>query len=444
MGTFLPLQKEREFVNAADSTVASPPAARVAWWRVLSWQMYDFADTIYSMNVYTIYFGWYLASAFGLTSTSFGWALTIANVLVAFSSPLLGAMSDASQRRLPFLRFFAVATAVTTALIGFSNSYVWAVALFALSYFAYNSAGNFYQALLPGLCNEKNVSRVSGIGVGLGYVGSIFGVVIMLLLIKGPEQYRLAFPISAALFFLIALPCLTLVPDFAPATRKVKLDLGAAYRRVADTLSHARSFPGLFRFLVADFIYENAIAAVIGFMAVYSKTVVGFTDGDVQMFLIFSTVFAVIMGFAFGPLVDKIGPKKSVLITLGIWLVTLPLVSMVSTPGQLRLLGPLAGIGLAAVWVSSRTFLVALAPVAKSGEFFGLYSLSGKAAGVVGVAVWTLVLQVLVGRIGEVGALRSAVWVMWLFIIVGLFLVAGLPNVRPSRANILDRSQAQE
>jgi UMF1 family MFS transporter len=403
--------------------------------------MYDFADTIYSMNVYSIYFGWYLASAFGKNSTDFGWALTIANVLVALTSPLLGAMSDASQRRLPFLRFFAVATAITTALIGFTSSYVWAVVCFVLSYFAYNSAGNFYQALLPGLCNETNVSKVSGIGVGLGYVGSIFGVVSMLLLIKGPEQYWLVFPSSAALFLLFALPGLTVVPDFAPPTQRVKFDLRAAYRRVAETLTHARSFPGLFRFLIADFIYENAIAAVIGFMAVYSKTVVGFTDGDVQIFLIFSTVFAVIMGFAFGPVVDKIGPKKSVLITLGIWLVTLPAVSLATTAGQMRLLGPLAGIGLAAVWVSSRTFLVALAPVAKSGEFFGLYSLSGKAAGVVGVAVWTLVLQLLTSRTGEVTALRSAVWVMWLFIILGLVMVAGLPNVRPSKANVLDRSK---
>lgn len=404
--------------------------------------MYDFADTIYSMNVYTLYFGLFLATAFNRDATSFGWALTVANLLVAVISPLLGAMSDASQRRLPFLRFFAVGTAITTALIGFSTSYVTAVLLFVLSYTCYSAAGNFYQALLPGLGNEKNVSKVSGIGVALGYVGSIAGIGAMMLVVKGPAQYVLVFPISAALYLLFALPGLTAVPDFAPPSRKVVFDIRDAYRRLADTAANARRYPGLVRFLVADFIYENAINAVIGFMTIYATKVVGFSDSDLQSFFIFSTVFAVIFGFAFGPIVDKIGPKKSVLITLCIWLVTFPLVTLASTPAQLTYVGPLAGIGLAAVWISSRTYLIALAPVEKSGEFFGLYSLSGKSAGVVGVGIWTLVLWLLSDRFSEVIALKSAVWVMWGFIVIGIAMVVTLPNVRPSRANVLDRAQA--
>ena len=404
--------------------------------------MYDFADTIYSMNVYTMYFGLFLAASFGRDATAFGWALTVANLVVAVISPLLGAMSDASQRRLPFLRFFAVGTAVATALIGFSNSYVTAVLLFILSYICYSAAGNFYQALLPGLCNEQNVSKVSGIGVALGYVGSIAGIASMMFVVKGPAQYALVFPISAALYLLFALPGLTAVPDFAPPSQKVVFDIGAAYRRLSDTVAHARRYPGLFRFLIADFIYENAVNAVIGFMTIYAKKVVGFADSDLQSFFIFSTVFAVIFGFAFGPIVDKIGPKKSVLITLCIWLVTFPLVTFATTPAQLTYVGPLAGIGLAAVWISSRTYLIALAPVEKSGEFFGLYSLSGKSAGVVGVGVWTLVLWLLTDRVGEIPALKSAVWVMWVFILIGIALVWTLPNVRPTRANILDRSKA--
>jgi len=402
--------------------------------------MYDFADTIYSMNVNSLYFGLFLMAVFGKDSEDFGWALVVANLVVAGISPLLGAMSDASQRRLPFLRFFAVLTAITTAMIGFSSSYTWAVFWFVISFIGYNTAANFYQALLPGLSNERNVSRVSGIGVALGYVGSIFGILAARAVIAGESQYYLAFPLSAVLFFLIALPCLTVVPDFAPATRKVKFDIVAAYRRVADTLTHARQYPGLFRFLVADFIYENAIQTVIGFMAVYAKIVVGFGEGDLQNFLIFSTVFAVIMGFVFGPVVDKWGPKPSVLITLVVWLITLPLVTFAKTPSQLLVAGPLAGIGLAMVWTSSRTYLIALAPVQKSGEFFGLYALSGKSAGVLGLLVWTLTLRYLKGPVGEIQALKTAVWVMWGFIVIGILMVLTLPHVRPTKANMLDRS----
>ncbi|HWI64215.1 MAG TPA: MFS transporter [Symbiobacteriaceae bacterium] len=424
-------------MNAA---VSSSSGNRVAWWRILSWQMYDFADTIYSMNVSSLYFSLFIASAFAKDSTDYGWALVIANLLVAVTSPLLGAMSDVTQRRLPFLRLFAILTAASTALIGIAPSYGWAVLLFAISYVAYNTAGNFYQALLPGLATPETISRVSGIGVGLGYVGSIFGVGSMLLLIHGEAMYPLAFPITAVLFLVIALPCLTVVPDFAPPTVKVKFDVAGAYRRVAHTIANARKYPGLWRFLVADFIYENAVAAVIGFMTPFSKTVAGLTDTQVQLFLMGATVFAVIMGMYFGRVVDRIGPKKSVLIMLAIWLVTLPLITLASSPMQLFPLGALAGVGLAAVWISSRTYLIALAPVEKSGEFFGLYSLSGKSAGVVGIFAWTLTVKLMQPGVGEAWALKSAVWVMWLFMVIGLWLVLGLPNVRPTKANVLDRS----
>ncbi|MDF2628141.1 MAG: hypothetical protein K0R39_1972 [Symbiobacteriaceae bacterium] len=402
--------------------------------------MYDFADTIYSMNVTSVYFAAFILAFFGKDSNAYGWAIFTANLAVAVTSPLLGAMSDVSQRRLPYLRIFAIITAASTALIGYAPSYAWAVALFTISLIAYNSAGNFYQALLPGLATPETISRVSGIGVGLGYIGSIFGLGSMLLLIKGESQYPLAFLITAALFFVIALPCLIVVPDFAPASVKARFDIVGAYRRVKNTILNARQFPGLFRFLIADFLYENAVASVIFFMAPFAKAVVGMSDSGVQLFLIGATVFAVIIGMIFGQVVDRIGPKKSVLIMLGIWLVTLPLVTLVRTPMQLFPLAALAGAGLATVWISSRTYLIALTPVEKSGEFFGLYSLSGKSAGVIGILAWNLTDGFLRPGHGEVIALKGAVWVMWLFVVVGLVLVLGLPDVRPTKANVLDRS----
>jgi UMF1 family MFS transporter len=418
----------------------NPAQTTIPWWRILSWQLYDFADTIYSMNVYTLYFGVFIAAAFSRSATDFGWALTLANLIVAGTAPILGAMSDASRRRLPFLRLFALITALGTLFIGYAPSYTLALFLFVLSYIGYNSAATFYQALLPGLVTEQNVSKVSGWGVALGYVGSIAGVLTMLLIVKGPADYPKAFTASALLYALFALPCLFLVPDFAPATQRLRFDLRQAYGRMAETFTRAREYPGLFRFLITDFLYENAISAVIGFMAVYAKKVVGFADADMQSFFLFSTAFAVVFGFLFGPIVDRIGPKRAVIITLLLWLAIFPAVTLAATPLHLTFVGPFAGIGLAAVWISSRTYLVALAPVEKSGEFFGLYSLSGKSAGVLGTLIWTLVLWALSDRIGEVGALRSAVWVMWAFVGIALISVLRLPDIRPSKANILDRS----
>lgn len=406
---------------------------------ILSWQLYDFADTIYSMNVYTRYFGLFLAAHFAQGATAFGWALTGANLLVALSSPLLGALSDASQRRLPFLRAFVLLTAGSTAIIGLAPNYIGAILLFTLSYIGYQSASTFYQALLPGITTPQNLSRVSGGGVAVGYIGTIAGVAATSLFIHSEADYELAFPVSAVLYLLAALPCLLWVPDFAPATERLRLDLRVAYHRTMETFRNARSYPGLFGFLVTDFLYENAVAASTSFMAIYATKVIGFGEADLSLFVIFSTVFAVIWSFIYGPIVDRIGPKRGTLIALCFWLVAMPAVVLSRTPEQLRLVGPLVGVALASVWIGSRSYLVALAPVQKSGEFFGLYSLSGKSAGVLGTGVWTLVLWLLTERIGEALAMKAAVWVMWSFIVIGIIGVLRLPDRRPTAANVLER-----
>jgi UMF1 family MFS transporter len=414
-------------------------ASQVAWWRILSWQFYDFADTIYSMNVHTLYFALFITAAFGQSPQSFILVITFANLLVAVSSPVMGALSDLSRQRLPFLRFFAIGTALSTALIGFSDSYTVAVALYTISYLCYAFAGNFYQALLPGLCTAENVSRVSGNGVALGYAGALFGLSVMLFLPLG-VNFTNVFPYSALLFLLFALPCLYWVPDFAPAAQPLRMNVQKAYTRVLETIQHARHYPGLFRFLVADFMYENAVNAVIALMAVYTKTVFGFTDDQTIKFFLVTIPAAILFGLIFGRIVDRVGPKPAVIGTLLLWLITFPLVIFAQSVAHIYGVGFLAGIGLSATWISSRTYLIALAPVAKSGEFFGLYALSGKSAGVAGSGAVALTLMLFSDRIGDAGALRAAIWVLWAFVLIGFFMVLALPSARPSRENILDRS----
>jgi len=89
---------------------------------------------------------------------------------------------------------------------------------------------------------------------------------------------------------------------------------------------------------------------------------------------------------------------------------------------------PLAGIGLAGAWSSSRVLLTALTPVEKSGEFWGLYNLSGRTASVLGDATWTLALTLL----GEdVFGYQVAIVALAIYVLLGAVLIATLPDVRP-------------
>lgn len=422
-------------VNLADAPTVSLARPKPRWYQIFSWQMYDFADTIVSMNVNSRYFGLWvtqvmLAPAYVYTNT-----LAATMLVVALVSPILGAMSDAHQKRLPFLRFFALACALFTALIGFTGSLYIALFFYMLSNFSYNAAGGFYNALLPGLSTEKNVSTVSGIGVALGYVGAVAGI--LLVAPFASDNPQAAFLPTAVLFLLFAIPCLTLVPDFSrERTGRIRLNWREAYGQVADTFRSSRDYPGLFLFLIADFIYENAVAAVIALMGIYASVVVGFKDTDLDFFLIFATLFAIAGSFVYGPITDKIGPKRAVQIMLILWMVTLLGIIFFSSKSAFMVLGPLVGICLGATWISSRTYLVALSPVRKSGQFFGLYSLSGKSAGSIGPLVWGLVYALFRSQ-GEVAALKAAVFSLVGFIVIGFILIWKVPDVRPTKANIL-------
>jgi MFS transporter, UMF1 family len=217
----------------------------------------------------------------------------------------------------------------------------------------------------------------------------------------------------ALIYLAFAFPAMYLAPDF-PSKKHPKMDVVAAYRRMRQTFREARHYRYLFRFLVADFLYENSVASVITLMGLYSRNVMGFEAS--QLAALFGPAIVVAMlsaWFVFGPLVRVIGPKNAILLDLLVWLILFAMVLIIG-PGAVLDLGPLqigakaqftitvaplAGIGLAGVWSSSRVLLTALTPAEKSGEFWGLYNLSGRTASVLGDAIWTLALTLLGERV---------------------------------------------
>src|SRR5215212_4642123 len=82
-----------------------------------SWALYDFANTIFSMNVASLYFTVWLINDLGVSNTQNAVANSIASALVFLSVPFLGALSDARRRRKPWVVGFTVISCAAVALI---------------------------------------------------------------------------------------------------------------------------------------------------------------------------------------------------------------------------------------------------------------------------------------------------------------------------------------
>ena len=148
----------------------------------------------------------------------------------------------------------------------------------------------------------------------------------------------------------------------------------------------------------------------------------------VRDLLLFSTVFAVVGSAASGFATDRIGPKRTLLAILSLWLVSIALAAAAPAPWTLFLAGPLVGIALGGTWTVSRVMLVALSPPEKVGEFFGLFSLAGRFSAVLGPALTAGLLLVL-GR--GPAAYRISIGSLALIMALGIFFLSRVPDVRP-------------
>jgi UMF1 family MFS transporter len=170
---------------------------------------------------------------------------------------------------------------------------------------------------------------------------------------------------------------------------------------------------------LSKFLYEEAIATVIIFMAVYASSVWGFSDSELTPFFVLSTVSAVIGSWAIGLLTDRLGPKRTLEAVLVGWLVCLTAVALIQRGFLSWLLGSAVGICLGGTWTAARPLLVGLVSEEELAEYFGLYAMTGKAAAILGPMVWAGVLWAAAGW-PEPQRYRLAVGALAFILAVGL------------------------
>ncbi len=393
---------------------------------IFGWSMYDFANTIFAMNIISLYFALWVTVDMKGEDILYSWALSGSMLLAALSSPILGTISDRLGRRMPFLMFFTLICCIFTASIGLINRLVFGLLFFAIANFCYQTAAIFYNALLPQISAKGQIGRVSGYGVSLGYCGTIAGLLLVRPFVLSYGR-QAAFIPTAILFFLFSLPCFLFVKD-RPVGRidKFEIRIIESFRKVKETFIHIREYPGLFDFLIAVFIALNAINTLMIFMSIYTKKVIGFADSEIIIFYIVSTVFAILSSFVTGFITDRFGSKRILSIVLGLWCISILLASISFSKAVFWIVGPLIGICLGATWTSARVLLVDLSPPQMVGEVFGFYGLVGKSASIIGPLIWGLCVWAF--KFMGVSKYRLAMLTLLLFLGLGLIMLQKVPN----------------
>ncbi len=411
-----------------------PPAGG---FEIASWVMFDLATTVFSYVVLTRYFNEWIVIELNQPDYLIGLlALAVALALVV-ALPFFGALADRAGRHKPLLAVFTLASVAGTAVLGVVDSVGLALVVAAVAIFAFNSAEAQYHPLLGSVAGSRWQSFVSGLGIAVGYAGTLIAVALLGSLVQGGNQG--AFMPAAGLYLAFAMPCLLFVRDRRPRLQGNEAGHGVvgvareAMRDLVASLRRARGHPHG-RLLVARFLYVDAIATVIAFMTVYARRTGDFASRDIDVLLFISTAFAIVGAVAAGIAVSRVGPRPILLGTIFTVAGALVVTGVSGSSTLLWVAGPVVGAALGIVAATDRVFMLRLVPVERRGDGFGLYALIGRVSNGFGpLVLWAVpvyVLSQLLAVTGEFGASRVSVCLLAAAALLGAFVLRPLPNPR--------------
>ncbi len=435
--------------------------ARERW----SWSLYDFANTIFSMNIVTLYFSVWIARDLAAGTGPYAIASSISSVLVAVSIPVFGLISDQRRRRKPWVVGLTLVCVAATAMLGVVGGHATAhdgsllliLAIFVAANYAYQGALPFYNAMMTELVPAGEQGRLSGYGTAIGYVGSIVGMLLIVPFVAGATPlgpvgprvmgllHRIPFTagggraatfVPTALAFLIfSLPLFLWCRDHIPVPKaeRTKLALVAPFRELVRSVSDSRRHPGLLRFILTSYFYQDAIGTVISFMAIYAVTVMKFPDGTETTLFIVLTVPSIIGAAIIGRLSDRYGPKRTLMGVLLGWSVLLLAMVVIRGHTAFWVLGGALGLLFGGIWTVERPMLLTLVPDADAGRYFGLLVLSARAASIVGPLIWALIVDVVFGGGHQDLSFRVAMGVLAVFMALAAWLLVGVPDRHAER-----------
>jgi UMF1 family MFS transporter len=424
--------------------------------------MYDWAlsalQTVITTAIFPIFFVRVAAAHLpGSGGTQlYARANTIALLIVAIVSPLLGAIADYKGNKKRFLAFFTIVGAGGAAAMFFIDrgEVGLASSLFIIALIGGSGCLVFYEALLPHIASPNEMDRVSTAGYAIGYLGGGLLATLNLLWIQKPEWFglphgpdlstsaatlpvRLSFVSVAIWWILFSIPLFRRVPE---PPRKLESDEQAAVNairaagvRIVETLRELGRYRNAALMLLAFLLYNDGVQTIIKMSAAYG-TEIGIGQGSLIAAFILVQFVGVPCAFAFGWIASKIGAKPAVFAGLLVYVVITVLGYFMRTATDFFVLAFLVGTVQGGTQALSRSLFASMIPPHKSGEFFGFYSIFEKFAGIIGPLLFDLTIM-------ATGESRNAILSVIVFFIVGagvLYFVdieAGQAEARAAEVN---------
>jgi UMF1 family MFS transporter len=400
---------------------------------VISWTLFDFANSSYSAVIASVIFPVYYANLIvgnetGLGDLWWGRVVSISMATVAISSPFLGGIADYGGIRKRFLFLYTVLSigAISGLPILHKGMVIEGFALATMANIGMEGGLVFYNSFLPRIAPREYQGRVSAWGFGVGYAGSIVSLLFAIPLVRG-NQFEMTWLMVATFFALCSAPAFIFLPGDTKSELSI-VDAGIrGLRFTMKTLKEIWVKREMRKFLISYLIYEDGVNTVIVFSSIFAATTLGFRPQElIALYLVVQTA-ALLGAFGMAKSIDFLGPKKVVMFSLFLWTSVATIAFFVQTKAQFCALASIAGLGLGTVQAATRALFTQFIPEQREAEYFGVYSLVGKSSAIVGPLIFGLISS-------SFGSQRPAILSVVAFFLVGMIILrnvkGGGPNVR--------------
>jgi MFS transporter, UMF1 family len=372
---------------------------------VIGWALYDFANSAFATTVMAGFFPvffkqyWSFGADLNISTARLGFGNSIAGLFIALIAPVIGAIADRGSIKKRFLAFFAYLGSVMTASLYLVQKGDWllAVIFYSIAVIGFSGANIFYDSLLPGIAGRDDSDFISGLGYGLGYLGGGLLFLCNVLMTLMPEKFGFPDSASAVRFSFISVAVwwgfftiftLLLVPEQKSlVSGKMKRNLiREGFGQFVETFKKIRSLKTVYLFLLAYWLYIDGVDTIIRMAVDYGMSL-GFDSKD----LILSLLLVQFIGFPaaifFGKLGQTWGTRRSIFLSIGIYMFVTIWGSMMTTKTEFYILAVIIGLSQGGIQALSRSYYMRLIPADKAAEYFGFYNMIGKFAVIIGPAL---------------------------------------------------------
>ncbi|MBO9597504.1 MAG: MFS transporter [Cohnella sp.] len=395
---------------------------------IKSWVMYDWANSAFATTIMAAVMPIYYIDAIGGTDAGWGFTQSLAGGLIAVMSPLLGAIADHSDRKIPFLRLFTLLGIIASMLLaipGEGDIYL-ASAFVILGMIGFGAGNTFYDALLNDITSPGLREKVSARGFSMGYLGGGLLLALNIVIIQQPGWFGLAdstggsqvsFVMVGIWWLVFSLPLLTKVKERGKGNAsKVGEQVVAGLKRLRTTFAQIRRYPELWKFVVAYWFFFDGVNTVIVMATSYGKTI-GIETGPLITALLITQFIGFPATFLFGNLAVRLGPKRMLIVAQALYIVIVVLGYFMTNATHFYILAALVGLVQGGSQATARSIYSKLIPDGRAAEFNGFLSATSRFFSFIGPLVFALV------RVFTDSS-RTALLAIAFFFVVGMVLMS--------------------